>query len=114
MTREKKTKEGTFERINEFRLRSGLTWKEIAKELDLSVSALMMVKTGKRNLSEKVERRFEALSSEKTIPMNTDGLAEMARQQYLLDLEEILDEKLGKLKTEVMTELGRKIGKRGK
>jgi len=80
----------------------------------LSVSALMMVKSGKRNLSEKVERRFKALSAQKTIPMNTEGLAEMTHQQCLNDLEKILDEKLIKLKTEVMTELGRKIGKRGR
>ena len=71
----------------------------------------MMAKGGKRNLSEKVERRFAALSGQKTIPMNTDGISEMVRQNFLKELEEILDKKLGDLKAEVMSEFGRKIGK---
>src|ERR1700683_1190587 len=48
------------ERLEDYRLSSGLTWKQVAERLDLSVPMLIQVKSGLRNMSDLALRRFEA------------------------------------------------------
>ena len=48
-----------FQRLRHFQVREGMTWAQVAEKLGVSVSMLMMVKRGKRNLSEKAIFRLE-------------------------------------------------------
>ncbi len=48
------------ERLEDYRLSLGLTWKQVAERLDLSVPMLMQVRSGLRNMSALALRRFEA------------------------------------------------------
>ncbi len=48
-----------FERLARLRNSQELTWNQLAQKLGVGVSMLMMVKSGKRNLSEKVMIRLE-------------------------------------------------------
>jgi len=48
------------ERLEDYRLSSGLTWKQVAERLDLSVPMLIQVRSGLRNMSDLALRRFEA------------------------------------------------------
>lgn len=48
-----------FQRLRRFQVGEGQTWEEVAKRLGISVSMLMMVKRGRRNLSEKALYRLE-------------------------------------------------------
>ena len=48
------------ERLEDYRLSLGLTWKQVAERLDLSVPMLMQVRSGLRNMSDLALRRFEA------------------------------------------------------
>jgi transcriptional regulator with XRE-family HTH domain len=47
------------ERLDDYRLSLGLTWKQVAERLDLSVPMLMQVRSGLRNMSDLALRRFE-------------------------------------------------------
>ena len=51
-------------KIEAFKRKSYLTWPAVAKIVGVSVAMLMMVKTGKRNLSQKALDRFDAAARE--------------------------------------------------
>jgi transcriptional regulator with XRE-family HTH domain len=48
-----------FQRLRRFQVSEGMTWVQVAKMLDISVSMVMMVKRGERNLSPKAMYRLE-------------------------------------------------------
>src|SRR5205807_1317332 len=48
------------ERLEDYRLSLGLTWKQVAERLDLSVPMLMQVRSGLRNMSDLAFHRVEA------------------------------------------------------
>lgn len=48
-----------FKRLERLRRLQGLTWGEVGEKLEVSVPMLMLVKSGKRNLSDKVLARLE-------------------------------------------------------
>jgi transcriptional regulator with XRE-family HTH domain len=48
-----------FERLQRLRRLQGLTWNQVGQKLGVGVGMLMMVKTGRRNLSEKALARLE-------------------------------------------------------
>lgn len=95
-------------RINDFRLKAGLTWKEMAEPLEISVSQLMMAKSGSRNLSKKVMRRFGELEGLPTIPMETEGF-DAIKQQLVLEMETVINEKIDQFRTNLHDELALKI-----
>jgi transcriptional regulator with XRE-family HTH domain len=45
--------------MDRLRLTQGLTWKQVAEKLGVGVSMLMLVKTGRRNISKKILFRLE-------------------------------------------------------
>jgi transcriptional regulator with XRE-family HTH domain len=47
-----------FNRIDQYHIHTGKTWAEVASDLGVGVSALMMVKSGKRGVSDKVIYRL--------------------------------------------------------
>lgn len=51
-------------RLDNFRISAGLRWQDVAARLGVSVPMLMLVKTGKRNLSAKVEHKLAKAESE--------------------------------------------------
>src|SRR5208283_435077 len=55
-----------FKRLRQFQVSEGLTWGQVAQKLSVSVSMLMMVKRGKRNLSAKTLYRLEQFEREAT------------------------------------------------
>ncbi|MFZ1073694.1 MAG: helix-turn-helix transcriptional regulator [Verrucomicrobiia bacterium] len=55
-----------FQRLRQFQVSEGLTWCQVAKKLNVSVSMLMMVKRGKRNPSAKTLYRLERFEREAT------------------------------------------------
>ena len=57
-----------FQRLRQFQVSEGLTWCQVAKKLNVSVSMLMMVKRGKRNPSAKTLYRLERFEREATGP----------------------------------------------
>lgn len=69
-----------FERVDRYRIKSGQTWKQVAERLGISVAMLMMTKTGKRNISEKVIARLESAEKEA-------GLAPVETQTRSRDLD---------------------------
>jgi transcriptional regulator with XRE-family HTH domain len=48
-----------FKRLERLRGLQGITWSQVAQKLGVSVPMLMLVKSGRRNLSEKVLARLE-------------------------------------------------------
>ena len=48
-----------FERLERLRVGQGLTWKQVAEKIGVGVTMLMMVKSGRRNLSNKTLYRLE-------------------------------------------------------
>lgn len=64
---QEKSSEGSnevFQRLRQIQVRQGLTWEQVAKKLGISVSMLMMLKRGKRNLGKKTLYRLEQLEHE--------------------------------------------------
>jgi len=53
-----------FQRLRRFQVGEGLTWAQVAKRLGISVSMLMMVKNGHRNLGEKAVYQLEQAERE--------------------------------------------------
>ena len=51
--------EMSLERVEEYRIKAGKTWDQVASDIGLSRSMLMMIKSGKRNLSAKALYRLE-------------------------------------------------------
>ncbi len=49
----------SWERLEKYRVKTGKTWPEVADDIGLGKSMLMMVKTGKRSLSSKALYRLE-------------------------------------------------------
>jgi len=56
---QKSDRELYWPKIEAFKRRLYLTWPEVAEKIGVTVAMLMMVKTGKRNLSQKAQDRFE-------------------------------------------------------
>lgn len=53
-----------FARLRRLQRAEGMTWNQVAEKLNVSVSLLMMVKSGSRNLSEKTLYRLSRLEKE--------------------------------------------------
>ena len=53
-----------FERLRRLQRAEGMTWNQVAEKLNISVSMLMMVKNGSRNLSEKALYRLDRFEKE--------------------------------------------------
>ena len=75
-----------WERIENYRNKTGKTWPEVAQDLGIGKSMLMMVKTGKRSLSSKVIYRLT--EAEKTAGIQTplDKLLQKAADENMLAL----------------------------
>ena len=58
------TESAVFQRLRHLQVSEGWTWAQVAKELEISVSMLMMVKRGERNFSDKALYRLEQAERE--------------------------------------------------
>ena len=58
------SKNTVFQRLRLFQVSEGMTWGQVAQKLGISVSMLMMVKRGERNLSPKALYRLEQAERE--------------------------------------------------
>lgn len=65
----------TFSRLDRFRVSQNITWRDVARRLGVSVSTIMMVKTGQRNLGKKPLFKLNAaeieagISHSKNVPV---------------------------------------------
>jgi transcriptional regulator with XRE-family HTH domain len=61
---QQKKSDSVFGRLRRLQRAEGMTWNQVAEKLNISVSMLMMVKSGSRNLSEKALYRLDRLEKE--------------------------------------------------
>ncbi|MEW6306161.1 MAG: LexA family transcriptional regulator [Verrucomicrobiota bacterium] len=84
--------------MERLRLKQGLTWRQVGEQLGVGVAMLMMLKSGRRNLSKKVQYRLEEW--ECRTGLSAPGAAARAGMEVeaLTHVQKQLDELAGEVK----------------